>query len=151
MLPWPIKWQTFIFFSIGDPTMLNSTSRFTLAYSWTWRFLHLMEPTSSLSSFLMIFDLFVTRVSLLYWKTNCRFIFYWLSCPDCNLVFNCAGLPRCFSSRDSKMENAFPIAIGPRIQLWHSSQWMAYYSRYAIERKFVVFGVPLIRLVTSEP
>jgi hypothetical protein len=28
---------------------------------------------------------------------------------------------------------------------------MAYYSRYAIERKDVVFGVPLLRLVTSEP
>jgi hypothetical protein len=43
------------------------------------------------------------------------------------------------------------IRIGPRIQLWHSSQRMAYYSRYATERKDVMLGVPLLRLVTFEP
>jgi hypothetical protein len=40
-------------------------------------------------------------------KTNCWFVFDWLmSCLNCNLVLNCAGSPRCFSSWDCKMESA---------------------------------------------
>jgi hypothetical protein len=87
-----------------------------------------------------------------YWKTNRWFVSDWLmSYPNCNLILNCADSARRFSSQDCKMGNTLFIGIGPRIRLWHSSQQMAYYSRYATERKDVVLGVSLLRLVASKP
>jgi hypothetical protein len=44
-----------------------------------------------------------------------------------------------------------PIGIGPRLQLWHSSQRMSYYSSYATKRKDIMLGVLLPWLVTFEP
>jgi hypothetical protein len=48
-----------------------------------------------------MFELLAARVSLWCWKINHWFILDWLmSCPNCNLVLNCAGSPRRFSSQE---------------------------------------------------
>jgi hypothetical protein len=73
------------------------------------------ETAAVLSCFFMISYLLVTHVSLWCWKTNRWFIFDWLmSYPNCNLVLNCTGSPRCYSSHDCKMESTPPYWNWPK-------------------------------------
>jgi hypothetical protein len=103
------------------------------AYAWSSGYLQLMSSfgvgKSTVGSFLI--GWWAAQIIILSWIVPVR--------------------PVASPARNCKMGNALSIGIGSRIRLWHSSQRMAYYSRYATERNDVVLGVSLLRLVTSEP
>jgi hypothetical protein len=153
MLPWPIKRHAFI-------CSFSVTSLRQILSRWVHPCLVVGSNTSShgknrcnlIKHLHNILAPCNPCLFVVLGKTNRRFIFYWLmSCPNCNLILNCVGSTWCLSSQDCKMGNALSIEIGPRIRLPHSSQWMVYYSRYATERKDVMLGVSLLRLVKFEP
>jgi hypothetical protein len=109
LLPrWPIKRHAFVLFILGDPCS----------------FVVLKIPSHDITRCSLIelpHDLLAHCSSclLVVLQKNYRwFVVDWLtSDPNYNPILNCAGSPRRFSSRDSKMENTSSIGIGPRIQL----------------------------------
>jgi hypothetical protein len=46
----------------------------------------------------------------------------WCALLNCNLVLNCAGLPRRFSSQNCKIESVCLIGLAKRFHLWPSEQ-----------------------------
>jgi hypothetical protein len=118
MLTWPIKWHAFMLFILGDPAMPRFyLCVFTIAYSSAFN--TSSHDGNHCSLIKLPHNLLAPYNSLLLvvmenQPTNCRFIFDCLmSYPNCNLVSNYAGSPRCFSSQDCKMENALSYRNWP--------------------------------------
>jgi hypothetical protein len=151
LLPWPTKWHVFVLVILGDPTTPNSISvgspllihGLEHFFMW-WKPLQLYKTFAwSSSSLQLVSSCGVgksTAGSFLTGRWVAQIvIFSWIF----------PVRPGTSPARNRKMGNAISIGIGPRIQSRHSSQRMAYYSRYATEMKDVVLGVPLLRLVWS--
>jgi hypothetical protein len=57
-------------------------------------------------------------------------------------ILNCAGSFRYFLRQKLRDEKCIPLLeISKEIPLATSSEWMAYYSRYATRKKDIVLGV----------
>jgi hypothetical protein len=153
LLTWPTKCHVFVLVILGDPTTPNSISvgspllihgleHFFMwqkplqpykASAWSSGSLQLMSSCgvgkSTAGSFLT--GWWADQIAILSWIVPVH--------PDTSPAKNC------------KMGNVLSIGIGLRIRSRHSSQRMVYYSRYATERKDVVLGVSVLRLITLEP
>jgi hypothetical protein len=152
MLPWPIKWHTYVLFILGDPATPNSTSMDSpLLICGLQDFFTGQKPLQpykasawSPSSLQLVSSCGVGKPTVGSYLTG------WRAAQIAILSWIVPVHPGASLVRVAWWKASFPIRIGPRIQLWHSFRWMAYYSRYATKRKDFVLGALLLWLVMPE-
>jgi hypothetical protein len=153
LLPWPTKWHVFVLAILGDPTTPNSIlvgSPLLIhgpEHFFTWR--KPLQPYKA-STWSSISLQLVSSCGVGKSSTGSFLTGWWaaqISILSQIVPVHLGASP----AMNCKMGNAISIEICLRIRLQHSSQQMTYYSRYANERKDVILGVSLLRLVTIEP
>jgi hypothetical protein len=126
MLPWPIMWHAFMTFILGDPAMPNSTSVGLpllirgLEDFFTWRTpLQLYKDSAWSPSSLQLMSFCGVGK-----PTAGSFLTDWWAVQIIILSWIMPVHPGASPARIARWKVSSPIRIGPRIQLWHSSQRM---------------------------